>query len=137
MTTQFDRLSEINQFELRKIRNAIRTASEKYEAAKLRIENCNANHKEKMRELRKQIMKMMNRSPTKVKILNQRRIRAMKEELMNLEREGLVVAEQLEESNRVCSNLRQANRDLRRQVKCLQFKMGYSTESVRSIASHF
>jgi predicted nucleic acid-binding Zn-ribbon protein len=137
MDSQFSRLSEINQFELRKIRNCIRGASGKYDTLKLQIEKSNANHRDKMKEMRKRIMKLTDKGPAKIKMPNPRRIKAMKEEVMNLEREALVVAEQLEESNCVLEKLQGINRGLRHRIRRLQFKIGYSPDSPRSLASPF
>lgn len=122
MNEQFQKLSQLNKFTLRKIKRDVTAMTSRADAAKAHIKENNADHEAKMRALRMEIIKLTN-SPAP-KMPNAKKVKTMKQQIVILSQQMEDMQAEVETLNATYQSEAAKNRKLKQRLKTRQFSAG-------------
>ena len=124
MDEQMQRTDELLKFQIKKMKREISSAVKRTEESKLRIAECNENHKITMASLRMEIIRLSNGPPPKLP--SSAKLKAIKEQIAILTKSNTDMESQRDSLNEQYQEVLSTNRKLKQQVKRKQFNVGYA-----------
>jgi hypothetical protein len=119
---QYQRAAEVQQFQLRKLRQEVREARERALERKARTDEISASHAERMRALRCELVKLTK--PTPIRVPSRRKLDAATAQVSGLAAQIQAIQVALAERGAVYEKLKARNEALGRDVRRQQFALG-------------